>query len=172
MQDERVKVLLQDKRVLPPISKRKKYTTSRLVVQPDGTTVPVLRLVALEKYGPWKEIEHEPIWIDGNWENESWDNVALMERPAEASSGRNKYGVPAGTPEYYRRYRAANKDKVAAAQKRYNDRKRDALRELRRRAQDQTDIQTDTGPSVLEAEGMELLDDLQGGPKRTKAPLI
>ena len=160
MQDERVAAVLSGKKVLDPISKRKKYTTSRLVIQPDGTTVPVLRLVALEKFGPWSEVEWEPIWVDGDWTNETWDNVKLIERLVETKSRNSRYGVPAGTPEYYRRYRKANKDKVARAQKKYNDRKRDALRELRPRAEVQDQAATESGPSALEAEGMDILNAL------------
>ena len=163
MQDERVATLLHERRILEPINKRKKYTTSRLVVQPDGTTVPVLRLIALEKFGQWTEAEYEPIWKDGDWTNESWDNVVLMERVSETRDKRSSYGVPAGTPEYYRRYRKANKDKIAAAQKRYNARKRDALRAMKEIEAKRGDSVVQSGPSALEAEGMDLLRVLEEG---------
>ena len=142
------------------MNKRKRYTTSRLVIQPDGTTVPVLRLLALEKFGPWQEIEFEPIWKDGNWTNETWGNVMLLERLSEVRDRRSTYGVPAGTPEYYRRYRKANKDKVAAAQKKYNERKRDALRAAKATLEQQESAIAASGPSALEAEGLDLLRDL------------
>ena len=163
MQDERVATLLAEKRILEPINKRKKYTTSRLVVQPDGTTVPVLRLIALEKFGQRTEAEYAPIWKDGDWTNESWDNVVLMERVSETRDKRSSYGVPAGTPEYYRRYRKANKDKIAAAQKRYNARKRDALRAMKEIEAKRGDSVVQSGPSALEAEGMDLLRVLEEG---------
>ena len=163
MQDERVATLLHERRILEPINKRKKYTTSRLVVQPDGTTVPVLRLIALEKFGQWSDVEHEPIWKDGDWTNESWDNVALMDRLSETRDKRSSYGVPAGSPEYYRRYRKANKDKIAAAQKRYNTRKRDALRAMKEIEAQRGDSVVQSGPSALEAEGMDLLRELEEG---------
>jgi hypothetical protein len=165
-QDERVKVLLEFKKVLDPMNKRKKYTTSRLVVQPDGTTVPVLRLIALEKFGPWEEAAYVPIWKDGDWENETWPNVILLERLSETRDRRSTYGVPAGTPEYYRRYRKANKAKIAAAQKKYNERKRDALRAARATLAQQDDVLADAGPSALEAEGMDLIAELADTNKR------
>jgi hypothetical protein len=165
LQDEQTRALLEGKRILDPLNKRKKYTTSRLVVQPDGTTVPVLRLIALEKFGPWKEVEYEPIWTDGDWTNETWTNVSLLERLAEVRDRRSTYGVPAGTPEYYRRYRKANRDKVAAAQKRYNARKRDALRAAKAVVEGQETAIAAAGPSALEAEGQDLLNELMNHEK-------
>ena len=158
--DDRVKAALSGKKILNPISKRKKYTTSRLVIQDDGTTVPVLRLLALEKFGPWSEIEYEAIWQDGDWTNETWDNVAVIQRLSETRDQRSSYGVPAGTPEYYKRYRQKNKDKIAAAQKRYNERKRDALRAVKAKLLEQEASTAAAGPTALEAEGMDLLNEL------------
>jgi hypothetical protein len=116
--------------LLPPVGGRGKsaYTTSRLAVLRNGTTAPVLRLLAERKFSSWDEAERFPYWADGDHTNELLSNVELATRMGAGSprSKKGRLGAPAGSREYMRLWQKANKDKVAAAQRRYRA-KRDAL---------------------------------------------
>jgi hypothetical protein len=118
--------------LLPPVSKRKPYTTSRLAILDDGTTMPVLRILAREKFGEWDEREKFPFWIDKDWTHETLDNVELCAH-SESDGQRpiSSYGVPAGTQEYSRRWRAANTEKVKTSQRNYRRRRAEEHRRLR-----------------------------------------
>jgi hypothetical protein len=115
---------------LEPVGRRSPYTASRLAVLQDGSTMPVLQLLAERKFGKWEE-EYFPFWVDGNRRNETLGNVDLATRASRvakrARRARNSFGVPAGTKEYMKKWRAANKDKVRTAQSQYATRRRSAL---------------------------------------------
>jgi len=83
------------------------YTASRLAVLPDRSTIPVLRLLALKKFGSWAADEF-PFWIDGDPSNETLENVALARR--ERATHR-KLGIPSG-PDYRAKWNAANRERV------------------------------------------------------------
>jgi len=104
---EAAEVLAKFRDVFDPVSKRRDWYNSRLVLLDDGTTRPVLHVLAEERFGPlgsrWK-----PYWVDKDWTNETMDNVAVSDMQVEETKRVTKYGVPAGTPEYYRKYRAEN----------------------------------------------------------------
>jgi len=116
---------------IEPIGKRSAYTASRLAVLKDGSTRPVLLLLAERKFGTWPE-EKFPFWLDGDRTNETLENVDLATRPSRptAPSGKrakNPYGAPAGSREYMRRWRTANRERVNASQKTYAANRRAAV---------------------------------------------
>lgn len=113
-----------------PVGRRASYTSSRLAILSDGTTKPVLLLLAERKYGTW-EAERFPFWIDGDRTNEILSNISLATRAAGVSRQkrhrtRNAFGVPAGSREYMRRWRETHPEQVRASQSRYHE-KRSAL---------------------------------------------
>ena len=116
-------------RLLDPVTKRRRYVTSRLAVMTDGTTVPVLRLLARERFGEWDEKAFFPFWTDGDWRNETFVNVELCAVGKEREL--SAYGVPAGTKEYFQRYREANRDKVQSAQRTYRRKRQEAFRSVK-----------------------------------------
>jgi len=95
----------------PPIL-RQTWCNSRLVVQEDGSPIPLLHLIAERKFGPWDPRTHYPVWCDKDWTNESEDNVKLVEKFAQGSVQRNTTGHPAGSPGYHKAYRALHPEKV------------------------------------------------------------
>jgi hypothetical protein len=120
-------VLATAKSFTEPIGKKSPYKTSRLMVLEDGTTMPVLTFLAKAKFTSWDE-DQFPFWIDGNYKNEIPENVGLATslggRSKKLRRPRSAYGVPAGTKEYMRAWRAAHKDSVKASQKKYTDKQR------------------------------------------------
>jgi len=79
------------------------WTNSRLVLCPDGSTIPVLYIIAEHKYGAWDPNEYYPAWKEKGWTNESLDNVHLVKKAVPRNKRpANKSGFPAGTPEYYK----------------------------------------------------------------------
>ena len=145
------------RRVINGVGRRRKWTWSRLVVMEDGSTQTLLRLLALHKYGPWDSLVHKPIWTDGDSCNETLDNVSLLEMSQETRPA-SSLGVPAGTPEYQRRWRRKNLEKMKAYQSAYGKRIRAQAKELRRR-EAEADLDEET---PLQAQGGELLDELRG----------
>jgi hypothetical protein len=74
----------------------------------DGRCAPELFLLATLRYGLLPLIL-EPKWLDGNPVHNKIENVMLVQIPGAREEGdgrtkRNKYGVPAGTVEYRKRY--------------------------------------------------------------------
>jgi hypothetical protein len=118
-------------RFLEPVGKRSVYTASRLAVLPDGTTVPVLFLLAKQKFGTWPE-EQFPFWKDGDRTNEMLGNVELATRATRPKRGtqKNKFGVPAGSKEYMKRYREENRERVRDSQKRYTLKRRAVVKHV------------------------------------------
>jgi hypothetical protein len=88
---------------------------STVIVELAKTKWPGVDLSALKLY-----------WLDANMENERLDNIGILmgqPTPEPAKRGKpagNKYGAPAGTPEYYRAWRESNRDKLRVAQKKYH----------------------------------------------------
>jgi len=66
---------------LEPLSRsHPPHTISRIALLKDGTTRPVLRLLAERKFGPLSR-DALPFWIDGDPNNETLANVALAQKP-------------------------------------------------------------------------------------------
>ena len=136
-------------RFLQPIGLKARHMRSRLAVLPDGTTSPVLLLLAKAKFLTGAiDAEFVPVWEDGDPRNETFDNVVLLPR-GEATGvirgkrgsrriklpTRSKLGVPAGTKEYMAAWRAANADRVRqyaiAAKARRDARKENMFKEVK-----------------------------------------
>lgn len=71
---------------LDPIADgRTKFTRSRLAILSDGTTLPVLLLLSFRKYGKapqeWEPSGLFPFWLDGDYKNETLENIELAVRP-------------------------------------------------------------------------------------------
>jgi hypothetical protein len=148
--------------LLPPVGRRKPWTQSRLAKVEDGTTVPVLRLLALEKFGPWREAERTPYWKDRDWRNETLDNVEMLD--VVESTGIRKvsaFGVPAGSKPYLKAWREANPEKVKAAQKRYREKRAALLREVRRPTDPGSPVALDPEPENPLLKKMERLIDTE-----------
>jgi len=150
--DDRVKKLIGDLKVLDPPTTRLGWTNSRLVVLQDGSTMPVLQIIA-EAHEPWDPSEFYPVWADKDWTNESFDNIKLIRKAVHRTKrSNNKSGFPAGTPEYFQWYRAQHKDrnKIYNANARAARREREAqvlamkieLEELRARTAKQEEVLT------------------------------
>jgi len=118
--------------LLPPVSKRRAYTMSRLAVVADGTTVPVLRLLAREKLGEWDDLTHFPYWKDKDYHNETFTNVALCEI-AESTGRRirSMFDVPSGTKEYMKKWRDAHPERIKASQAKYRKKRQEEHQRLR-----------------------------------------
>ena len=122
--DERVKELIGNRKVLDPPTTRLSWTNSRLVVCDDGSTMPVLQIIA-EAHEPWDPSEFYPVWADKDWTNESFDNTKLIRKAAHRTKrSNNKSGFPAGTPEYFQWYRAQHKDRNKVYNANARDRRR------------------------------------------------
>lgn len=134
----RVDPVLKDLVILAPVKAKGRvsaYSKSRLAVLEDLTTMPVLHVLAREKYGEWDEHLFRPGWVDGNWKNEVLDNVALYAiavREATDVPKKSKYGVPSGTKEYRAAWRKDHPDAVRGAQKRAYAKRRELLIEAKR----------------------------------------
>ena len=93
---------------LEPLSTtRSSYTSSRIAVLRDGSTCPVLTLLAARKFGTW-EREFFPFWVDGDSTNETLENVDLAQRIPRV---RRKLDIPKG-PGYRKAWRALNRVRV------------------------------------------------------------
>lgn len=111
-----------------PLTERNAFRASRLAVLHDGTTKPVLDILAAKRYPEGWDEDQFPFWVDGNRRNEMLENVGLATRSSTGNAARrSSYGVPAGTKEYMRLWRAKNREKLRASQKRYADRQRNVL---------------------------------------------
>jgi hypothetical protein len=107
-------------KIIYPANQRLTWTNSRLVVFPDGSTMPVLWLLAKEKHIGWDTDEWYPTWKDKelSWTWESLDNVQLLQkvRPRTKRSS-NTTGFRAGSREYFQAYHAKPENKEKARQR-------------------------------------------------------
>jgi hypothetical protein len=133
--DPEIWPILGDRPLIDPPRLRRTWSNSRLVIQEDGSTIPLLHILAEHKFGPWDASSQRPFWKDMDWTNECLDNVALTgvfgSRPQRP---KNTSGFPSGSPEYYKWYRTQNKDKVRQwAKNSYSKRKENtqSLRDIR-----------------------------------------
>jgi hypothetical protein len=121
-------LLEQAREFLEPLTARSDFKKSRIAVMHDGTTAPVLDVLARRKYATGWEEDQFPFWVDGNYRNEMLANVGLATKASNGDARRRSaFGVPAGTKEYMKRWRAANRDKMKAAQQRYADKQKRVL---------------------------------------------
>jgi len=172
--DPKVLELIGDRKILDPPSPRISWTNSRLVVLDNGSTIPLLHVIAEAAHGFWDPNEVYPVWDDKNWTNESFTNTKLIRKAVgRTKRSNNTTGFPAGTPDYYRAYRAKHKDRNKAynAAARAKRRERDAaalemkaeLAELRARLAQQ---ETLTVPSL------DFLDDYKPHVGGGSSPLV
>jgi hypothetical protein len=106
-----------------PVGRRSSYTASRLAILADGTTKPVLLILAEALYTSWDE-DKFPFWVNGSRFLESASNVGLATRATGTSATRRRrtrstFGVPSGTKEYMKLWRAAHKENVRTSQRKY-----------------------------------------------------
>jgi hypothetical protein len=123
--DPAVWEIVGDKKIIDPPRIRKTWSNSRLVIQEDGSTVPLLHVLAERVFGPWDPSTHYPVWADMDWCNESPENVKLIARTLSTRHRpKNETGFPAGSAEYFREYRKRNPERVREwRKKQYHSRK-------------------------------------------------
>jgi hypothetical protein len=128
-------VLDEAREFLEPLTRRSIYRRSRLaVLRADGSTMPVIELLAVAKFKHWEE-EQFPFWIDGDYRNETLANVGLATRAAGGvSRPTSSLGVPAGTKEYMRLWRERNRSRVRETQQRYAAKQKAVLSRVREAA--------------------------------------
>lgn len=112
----------------PDAKPRRKYERSRWAVFADGRKAEVLYVLATAVKGAALDVQDMPFWIDGDSTHEVTSNVKLATQPGQRQAGRNPYGFPAGSKEYNKAYRAAHKAEMNTAQKKYEAKKRAALK--------------------------------------------
>lgn len=161
IEDERVRNVVNGRKLFAPITKRRPWTTSRLVDVGEGRTQPLLELIAQAKFVEYDPKEYMAYWKDRNWKNETWDNVEICSKTAaRPSAGRSAYGFPAGTPEYYKAYRAKNKDRLYQYHKTRRiamlDKVKEAEKIVRARAEE-----AQSERSTILDQGESLLSDLK-----------
>src|SRR5262245_16097597 len=88
--------------ILPPVSMRTKLYASQLIKLQDGSTAPVLWILAEKLYGPWDPTLKVVFWKDRNPLNVSFENVGIADKSTERMKRVSKYNAPAGTPDYFR----------------------------------------------------------------------
>lgn len=120
--------LIGGRPVLMPPRLRRTWSNSRLVGLEDGSTMPLLHIIAEAKFGPWDPSKYYPVWADQNWCHEDLENVVLVEKAAPREHRpKSQYGVPAGSREYYKRYRAAHPEKVSEWSKKAYVKRKEAI---------------------------------------------
>lgn len=95
-------------------------------------------MLARRKFPTGWDQEQFPFWLDGDRQNEMLGNVGLATRAAASPRQRSAFGVPAGTKEYMRLWRAAHRDQVRASQQRFAQRRRAVLQAAREAIEAQT----------------------------------
>jgi hypothetical protein len=111
--------ILSGREIIAAPSYQKQWTASRLVKMNDGTTIPLLWVLAEHKFGAFDPRTHMPYWADKRCTNESLENVEMIAISPDPRPRQNPYGVPAGTVEYMRRYNTANKERLRAQRREY-----------------------------------------------------
>lgn len=117
--------------LLPPVNPRRRYEKSRWVLVRDPEDrekyrfVLELHLRAAAKFGDTLEIFHTVAQLaDGSIE--LFTKVGMS-----GGQAANAFGIPSGTAEYGKRWREANKEKVAKNNRKANERRKAALKFLR-----------------------------------------
>ena len=96
-----------------PTSARHTVSRSRVCIDKAGEYTTVLIILATELYPAYNDRDHVPYWKDGDWKNETWDNVAVAKKRSDAVHRSSAYGVPSDTYEYRKIYRERNKARIA-----------------------------------------------------------
>lgn len=99
--------------ILPPINMRSCLRTSQLLKTADGSTIPVLWILAEKVHGPWDPKEKDVFWKDRDPTNVCFENVGIAEKNPFATRTPSKYTAPAGTPEYFRARNADPEVRIA-----------------------------------------------------------
>jgi hypothetical protein len=98
--------------LMNPPSLRKRYTSSHLVIEPDGSTVPLLWIIAEKLFGAWDQaLDGYPYWKDMNCYNASETNVGFSKKRIDPIKRKPSQYGPSGTPEYFRAYYEATREK-------------------------------------------------------------
>lgn len=117
---------------LPDFRHRRPYEHSLWVRRADNRCVPELYALATIRYGRLTPVPGvQPYWTDKDWRNNNSSNVSVsLPRVSIVPPISSKYGVRAGTPEYWRKYYEdpANRAKQRAAAKKHAARKREEIR--------------------------------------------
>jgi hypothetical protein len=137
--------------LLPYASRRRTWTASRLVRYPNGRVRAVLDLLAEQVFGAWDPKVRYAVWEDRNPDNEKLENVKLYDRKKLGPEQRNPYGHPAGTKEYHRAYRLANKDKHKVAQTKWRQKSLSAVAKYMQEAPPADETIAGVGQARLEA---------------------
>jgi hypothetical protein len=103
---------------LPPLDPKTPYTASRLAVFEDGTTMPVLTLLAEQKFGTISKGLF-PFWLDGDPSHEHVDNVELAQ-----ATKREYRRLGLGGPDYLHRWQEANRERVREHTRNWHRRRR------------------------------------------------
>jgi hypothetical protein len=155
-------------RILPSYGVGRSRHGSRTVCFTSGRRESVLNIFAKAKYPQFDELKYKAFWKKPDPGLEIPDNMEIKERPspAQKTTGRrtwSKLGLRAGTPEYYKAYRAANPDRFKAAAKRYNEKNRERLAALRAASPEKVAVLGDALASIV---GEEFIEEVL--PERTK----
>jgi hypothetical protein len=123
--------LIADRKIRMPENKRGLWTRSRQVEVAPERWKPLLELLAEDAIDGWDPETMVAHWADRDWTNESVLNVDVTMKPnAVAAALHKKLKVKAGTPEYQRRWRKANADKVRAYHRDRQAKMRAALKQV------------------------------------------
>jgi len=113
--------------ILPIVGKKSSWARSRVGVRADKSTIPILHYLAEQAFHePVDHINYSYYWKDKDALNETAENVVRVPR-VSSTPKRSAYGVPAGTPEYFRKYQARNKEKMHAAQARWRAKRKQEI---------------------------------------------
>jgi hypothetical protein len=160
-------VLSQFLEIMLPLTRTKRWTTSRIGLLPDRSLRPILDTLALEKYGHYDRDTWQAYYRDKNWANEVYANVDLMLKRGSIYTKHSMFpGVPSGTPEYWRRYRELNRETVNKYHKAAAARHRSKMKRIEEQTEADVaallngtaDVVQDPGGTPLEVE--DLLKDL------------
>ena len=115
VQDEVSRRICGNRPMVEPVVKkgRNPATLSRWFTDENGKLRPLLLEMAFEKYGTQMQGDVFASWMDGNWQNETMENVVLKPNPKPGRPP-SKYGIASGTPEYQKEYRKEHREKLNA----------------------------------------------------------
>lgn len=111
---------------------------SRVCITLSGDYSTTLIVLANAVYPGYNDRDHVAFWKDGDWKNETWDNIGVALLRSHGIRRKSSLGIPSGTAEYHRVYRERNKALIAEsnrkASRKYQAKVRAAIKEERRAA--------------------------------------
>lgn len=143
---------LRDSRIVEaPSGDCAEEVRSRLVVLTDGTTMPVLRVLAREAGLVWDDAKERPEWRDPNARPlEIRENVHIVALRTEPFIRRSAYGVKSGTAAYRKAWRGAHPESVRRYAKASYERRKELIAKGRQLAEIERGL-----------EGKDLVEDLK-----------